>query len=252
MISPRRLLPLFFEDWALAPRLRLLRLAGRILVPSYRFKWPQLDWWRDEEFTRFLDRFAELQVLNTDRKWMVYQLLRLIAHVPGDTAECGVFRGATSYLICAANEPVSAKTHHLFDSFEGLSQPGWSDGTHWAKGDLKCELEVVRQALSRFSRVVFHPGWIPDRFEEVADRKFSFVHIDVDLAEPTVASLLFFYPRVEAAGIIVCDDYGQSTSPGATAAVNSFLADKPEKMLMMPDGGGFLIKGVPTADAARL
>jgi len=80
MMQQRKFLGRFLEDGALAPRLRLLRLAGKLLVPSYRFKWPQLDWWKNEEFTRYLDRFGELRVLNTDRKWMVHQLLRLVAH----------------------------------------------------------------------------------------------------------------------------------------------------------------------------
>ncbi len=187
MISPKRFLPLLLEERALAARLRLLRLAGKLLVPSYRFKWPQLDWWKNQEFTEYLNRFGELKVLNTDRKWMVYQLLRLVAHVPGDTAECGVFRGATSYLICCANRQSRAgtKAHHLFDSFEGLSEPSASDGVHWAKGDLRYGIEEVRQALSEFDHIEFHPGWIPQHFHEVKDRKFSFVHIDVDLADPT-------------------------------------------------------------------
>jgi O-methyltransferase len=252
MLSPKRFLRLLFENGALAPRLRVLRLAGKLFVPSYRFKWPQLDWWKNKEFTRYLDQFGELGVLNTDRRWMVYQLLRLVAHIPGDTAECGVFRGATSYLVCSGNEQSRDKAHHLFDSFEGLSEPGLSDGTHWAKGDLKCELAAVRQALSCFEHVVFHPGWIPERFRDVEDRKFSFVHIDVDLADPTRESLVFFYPRMTPGGIIICDDYGQSTSPGATEAIDRFLADKPEKMLMLPDGGGFLIVNALTAPPARL
>src|SRR5207253_15152 len=183
---------------------------------------------------------------------MVHQLLRLVAHLPGDTAECGVFRGATSYLICCANEESQArdKTHHLFDLFESLSEPHPDRGVHWSKGDLKCGIEHVRKALSDFAKISFHPGWIPDRFQDVDDWKFSFVHIDADWPEPTSESLAFFYPRIEAGGIIVCDDYGQSPSPGATHAVDHFLADKPEKMLMLPEGGGFLVVKVPTASPA--
>jgi O-methyltransferase len=254
MVPLRRFLPLLFEDRALAPRLRLLRLVAKVLVPSYRFKWPQLDWWKNEEFTRYLDRFGDLGELNADRKWMVYQLLRLVAHVPGDTAECGVFRGATSYLICRANQYSRAgtKIHYLIDSFEGLSKPGPGDGTHWAEGDMKCELESVQTALSDFHDVAFHRGWIPEVFRKIDNQKFSFVHIDVDLAEPTRASLAFFYPRMEAGGVIVCDDYGFSTCPGATQQINHYLADKSERMLMLPDGGGLLIKNTCTADASPL
>jgi threonine dehydratase len=35
--------------------------------------------------------------------------------------------------------------------------------------------------------------------------------------------------------------------PGATAACDEGLADKPEKMISLPDGGGFFIKGIATA-----
>jgi hypothetical protein len=254
MFSGKRFLRRLFEDVALEPRLRLLRLAGKLFVPSYRFKWPQLDWWKDNAFTDYLDQFGELGMLNSDRKWMVYQLLRLVANVPGDTAECGVYRGATSYLICCANRESRAgdKTHHLFDSFEGLSQPGLADGTHWSEGDLQCEMETVRHALSNFDRLEFHPGWIPKGFREVENRKFSFVHIDVDLTDPTLESLAFFYPRMQAGGIIACDDYGWRTCAGATHAINRFLEDKPEKMLTLPDGGGFLIKNARMSEPASL
>lgn len=254
MVSKKRFFRCLLEDGALAPRIRLLLLAGRLFIPSYRFKWPQLDWWKDKEFTRYLDRFGELRLLNADRKWMVHQLLRLVADIPGDTVECGVFRGATSYLICCANRQSRAgtKTHHLFDSFEGLSEPGPSDGVHWAKGDLQCDMESVRNALSDFDKLEFHPGWIPDRFGDVETLKFSFVHIDVDLADPTFQSLAFFYPRMHPGGIIVCDDYGITTCAAATRAIDRFLADKQEKMLILPDGGGFLIVNTPTAQSAPL
>ena len=120
------------------------------------------------------------------------------------------------------------------------------------KGDLKCDLESVRKALAGFSEINFHPGWIPERFQEVEDRKFSFVHIDVDLADPTRDSLGFFYPRMQTGGIIVCDDYGMTTCPGATEIIDGFLEDKQEKMVVLPDGGGFLIRNAPTVESASL
>ena len=74
------------------------------------------------------------------------------------------------------------------------------------------------------------------------------MHIDVNLYQPTLDSLAFFYPRMQHGGIVVCDDYGFSTCPGATRAVQEFLADAPEKMVALPVGGGFFIKGCPTAE----
>jgi hypothetical protein len=48
-------------------------------------------------------------------------------------------------------------------------------------------------------------------------------------------------------GIILCDDYGFTSCPGATKSIDEFLNDKPEKMISLADGGGFMIKGVQTS-----
>lgn len=77
--------------------------------------------------------------------------------------------------------------------------------------------------------------------------EFSFVHIDVDLYQPTYDSIAFFYPRMNSGGILVCDDYGFTSCPCATKAVDEFLFDKPEKMISMSGGGGLMIKDVVTA-----
>jgi hypothetical protein len=179
---------------------------------------------------------------------MVYQLLRMTESIPGDTAECGVYRGASSFLICKFIENSAfSKTHHVFDSFEGLSEPVALDGEHWRKNDLQADLADTQRTLSSFGNVEFHKGWIPNRFFEVADRRFSFVHVDVDIYEPTRDSMAFFYPRMSEGGVILCDDYGFKSCPGATKAVDDFLDEKPEKMIALSDGGGFLVKGMPTS-----
>jgi hypothetical protein len=105
----------------------------------------------------------------------------------------------------------------------------------------------VRKNLRHFQRVSLYKGWIPSRFDDVRGRRFSFLHIDVDLYEPTLDSMTFFYPRINRGGIVVCDDYGFNTCPGVTKAIDEFLRDKPEKMVSLPDGGGFLLKGCVTS-----
>jgi hypothetical protein len=182
---------------------------------------------------------------------MLYQLMRLVASVPGDTAECGVYQGGCSYIMCRLNQLNTAhrRTHFMFDSFEGLSEPTAEDGKHFKKGGLACDLDVVKRNLAGFEDVSFQKGWIPERFSQVEDRRFAFVHIDVDLHQPTRESIQFFYPRTSDNGIILCDDYGFTSCPGATKAIDEFLQDKPEKMLSLSCGGGFLIKGNPTIAA---
>lgn len=231
-------------------RLLAIKAVSEWLIPDYRITWHQLDWWHDDEFNAYLDRFHERAGFNTQRKWMLWQLLRLVEEVPGDTAECGVYKGASSWLICAATEG-SERTHHLFDSFEGLSEPEASDGTYWRSGNLAASEDLVRRNLEPFiGRVEFHKGWIPERFPDVDGKTFAFVHVDVDLRSPTLQSVEFFYPRLAQGGILLCDDYAFATCSGATAAIDAFLSDKPEKMISLDSGGGFFIKGIRSGESA--
>lgn len=231
-------------------RFRLMTEVGRKLVPEYRFSWPYMDWWHDDAFNRYLERFNELKHFNGDRRFMLYQLMRLVAEVPGDTVECGSLKGAGSYLILMMNNQSTKfeRWHHVFDSFEGLSSPGVVDGKHWSEGDLSVSMEIVQRNLSISDSVSLYKGWIPTEFPKVEDKRFAFVHIDVDLYQPTLDSIEFFYPRLNDGGIILCDDYGSALCPGATRAIDEFLSDKPEKMLHMSCGSGFMIKSCATAN----
>jgi O-methyltransferase len=237
-------------------RFAILREIGAIVLPEYRFKWPQLDWWSNEAFTGYLRRFSELHDNNTDRRWMLWQLLRLVDSLTGDTAECGVYAGASSYLICRRNRLLSGtpRRHYVCDSFEGLSAPSEHDGCHWTAGDLACDEATVRRNLAEFEdSTVFVKGWIPASLSSVpADREFSFVHVDVDLYQPTLDSVRFFYPRMQHGAVLLCDDYGFETCPGATRALDEYFRDKPEKVVAMCSGGGFIIKGRQTAVDGRV
>ncbi len=75
-----------------------------------------------------------------------------------------------------------------------------------------CPEDVV---IGEFSFVRAYKGWVLDRFNDVADKRFSFVHIDLDLYKPIAETLDFFTPRMLENGIIELDDYGSSEFPGA-------------------------------------
>jgi O-methyltransferase len=225
---------------------RLQRHFARFIGLDYRFSFPQMAWWKDEDFNGILLHFpGEVDGCNTQRRWFLHQACKLMSSVNGDTAECGVFKGCGSFIILKGNLHQPGKTHHIFDSFEGISSPGMHDGKYWVKGAMFTPEMEVMENLKRSGneRCIAYKGWIPDRFSEVADKTFSLVHIDVDLYEPTRDSFAFFYNRLNVGGIIICDDYGFTTCPGATKACDEFLFDKPEKMFALPDGGGFIIKG---------
>ncbi len=168
-------------------------------------------------------------------------MLRLLPPVAGDLAECGVFEGATAYRLCRFARDHGRKVH-LFDSFQGLSAPQQNDGTFCGAGYLSAPEAKVRANLREFDCFEIFPGWIPEGFAKVKDRKYAFIHIDVDLEQPTFDSLAFFYPRLSVGGVIILDDHGYDTCPGARKAALDFMADKPEPVIDLSTGQGLIIK----------
>lgn len=179
---------------------------------------------------------------------MIYQLAKGVSEFEGGTAECGVFKGHGSWLILSA-ESRKDNTHFVFDSFEGVSEPlegvdnlGKSNSYQWKKFDMAYPLDSVKSKLAKFKNVKYFPGWIPDRFDEIGEERFKFVHIDVDLYQPTLDSFSFFYARMKKGGIILCDDYACPGTPGAKKALDEFLGDKPENVVTTVPGSGFIVK----------
>lgn len=177
------------------------------------------------------------------------QLLRLTRGIPGFTAEAGVYRGLSSWLIChylrQENPQFQGESHFMFDSFEGLSEPVEQDGEFPRKkftdgGFTKTSLELVGETLAEFPK-----GWIPDVFEEIPEQKYRFVHVDVDVYQPTLDSLRYFFPLLSIGGIIVVDDFGpweDNNWPGCIHAVNEFSNEIGLNFANLDSGNVFFIK----------
>ncbi len=216
---------------------------------------------RMELYFEGLDRANVKWTDNFSKQLRFYSLQQIIEHVLGlkldaDFAECGCWKGHSSFIISTLLSKNNFQNQfHIFDSFEG----GLSDKTAKDQNDqygLSAEETIkekemfssleenVDKVLEKFDFIKLYKGWIPDRFEEVKDQKFSFVHIDVDLYKPTLDSLEFFYPRLAGGGgWIVVDDYGFMQFPGCKKAVDEFLKRNEFTFFYeMPAGGCFIIK----------
>ena len=112
----------------------------------------------------------------------LFSLVRATAKLGGCMAEVGVYQGGTARLIREAD---TSRPLHLFDTFEGLPDPGATDTAppwgRFRKGQFAYPLENVRKYLGDCDKVHFHQGVFPATGEAVKDERFSFVHSDVDL-----------------------------------------------------------------------
>lgn len=200
----------------------------------------------DREFLADFERFETQNYRSFDRKYALRELIKLALPLAGDFAECGVWRGASAYLMAKELARHGADKHlYLFDSFDGVSDPNPDlDGSFWQRGYLSASLQEVQANCWQYaSFFTCLQGWIPERFGDIAECQFSFVHIDVDLYEPTRDSLEFFGARMVSGGVIVCDDYGFATCPGARKAVDDFAAAQHMPVVHLPTGQGVLFFG---------
>lgn len=170
-----------------------------------------------------------------------------------DFVEIGCWLGHSSYIISSLIQKLSQKKidFHIFDSFEGLSRETVADENLSKKSEIeilnirnqfKSNYEFVKnEVLQDFKFVNIYKGWIPEKFDLIAEKKFSLIHIDVDLYEPTLNSLKFFYPRLVDGGLMVCDDYNSKTFSGAKKACDEFFKNKKYSFSFSPAFGSFFI-----------
>lgn len=168
----------------------------------------------------------------------VYHFAKAMAKIEGDMVEVGVFRGSSAKIIC---EVKGDKALHLFDTFEGLPEPGESDEGIMKAGSSRAGLEAVKNYLQHYPNVHFHKGLFPQETAgSVKNDTFSFVHLDANLYQTTLDSLEFFYGRMARGGVIITHDY--SCLPGVRKAVDQFFEDKPEPIVELSNTQAFITK----------
>jgi O-methyltransferase len=188
-------------------------------------------------------QICDLEPWDITRRDMLVLLLRTIIekNIEGDFVELGVYKGTTAKLM---HYYAPERKLHLFDTFEGFTERSviqeqkntWSSVS--ASNFSDTTLEKVRHYISAQNQnVSFYKGYFPETIPDNFDAlKFAFVHLDVDLYEPTFKGMEYFYPRMSRGGIMLVHDYNAWL--GARMAVDAFFADKNEIPVPMPDKSG--------------
>ncbi len=197
-------------------------------------------------------------LLRRERFYNTVQFLKQTTALNGEIAECGVWKGLSSYIFChylTEKDPAfKGRGYRVFDSFEGLSAPEAADDlseeTHAnlrrqfgkVEGAYSASLEDVRRTLSDFPAIIYHPGWIPESLRMAPEALYRFVHVDLDLYRPTLGAIEYFFPRLAPHGIIICDDYGSLAWPGARKAIDDFRKDSQVGFITISTGQAILWK----------
>jgi O-methyltransferase len=173
-----------------------------------------------EAFMRTWQEVKDQTLLTPDRLWHLWVLSRATMYLEGTLVECGTYMGGSARLIAKATG--HQKRLDVFDTFEGMPKQYLMEGNGCAEGDLGCSLDQVMVNTRDCPSIVLHKGIVPNSLEVIKEEKFSFVYLDMDLYEPTLSALNFFWPRVVSGGAILLDDYGIDAIRAVTDAVDEF------------------------------
>ncbi len=146
--------------------------------------------------------------------------------IKGSVAELGVFRGETAKEI---NRFFKNDTFYLLDTFKGFDirdcENEKQQGLSKANIDdfSNTSLDYVKSRMPYFDKCIFIQGFFPKTSIQIpTDECFKFVNIDVDLYQPILAALEYFYPRMVDCGVILIHDYFHPYYIGVKRAVDEF------------------------------
>jgi O-methyltransferase len=191
--------------------------------------------------------------------WAVGQALHF--GVEGDVVEIGCHAGGTSvFLQMLIDNYAPDRVLHLYDSFQGMPEPGPRDA-YLMKGDRPSTIDQVCQNFAHFGLSVpeIHPGWFKDTLPHQLPPKIAAAYLDSDFYDSIMISLCSVWPRLSPNGIIVIDDYADvervpnafAKLPGVKLACDDFFADLDAKPFVLVGSKTLAFAGVRKPASTR-
>ena len=177
--------------------------------------------------------------------WAAAEALRL----DGDFVEFGVNTGVMSLAVCDYLDfNATGKTFWLFDTYDGIPVEQVSERERelgiLADNDANTA-SATSLALSNFAsfpsaRLV--RGTVPDSLSAVDIERVAYLSIDMNIVEPEVAALTFFWDKLSPGAPVILDDYGWLPHLPQKEAMDAVAADRGVTILELPTGQGLLFK----------
>ena len=167
------------------------------------------------------------------------ELYKMILKLPGDVLEFGVYKGTSLVQFLSFRE--------FYENSESRSIVGFDAyGKFPSEVKLDCDQSFIREwekegghgisesdldmflKRKKFSNYSLISGDIrktlPDYLKNNPQKRFSLVHIDVDVYEPTACILENTWDKIVEGEVLILDDYG--AVEGETKAVDDFILNK--------------------------
>lgn len=187
---------------------------------------------------------------NAKNKHLTIELAeRAIAEgIKGDFAECGVLSGGHPALMAwtLRTRGGSDRKVHLYDSFEGIPQPGPDDVADYkrmygvnenrSKGiPTGLCVGTMAQVTSNMktwdvseSMLVYHKGWLQEVLPREEIPTLALLRIDVDLYDSTIPIFQYLYAKMPSGAFIISDDWGESAAAPCRVASIKMMGYEPK------------------------
>lgn len=222
----------------------------------------------DQKFFEDNYKICEKESLNVSKQRFLslFQSVSYIYNnnIKGDFVECGVFRGGSAMMMALSTLRFSThdqelKKIWLYDTFEGMANPSKFDtniinqnaseeldkiNKQENKKDIWAysTLDYVKKNMHRIGyenkNINYIKGLVEQTLIDTKPEKISLLRLDTDFYESTKAELEHLYPKLEAGGILLIDDYGHWK--GCKKAVDDYFKDKKDIFFQQIDYSGII------------
>ncbi|MEK7566751.1 MAG: TylF/MycF/NovP-related O-methyltransferase [Patescibacteria group bacterium] len=177
-----------------------------------------------------------------------YELFKMTKDLPGAIVECGIYKGASFVRFAGFRNLFGNPFSHKligFDTFGKFPETKYKDDKKYRKKFVEgAGIESIskEQLLEVFKNKGIDKNielvegnvvkTVPEYFKKNPHLKIALLNLDVDIYEPSVAILKYFWPRIVKGGVLILDDYG--VFPGETKAADEYFKDKNVKIMKFP------------------
>ncbi len=169
-----------------------------------------------------------------------YEIFKKTIKVPGEIVECGVFKGNSLLRFLIFRDLIfrnkKLKKHlYGFDVFGKFPKQNNNKDNKFANSHNKkigfgINYKKIKSNLKKkkFKNFTLIHGKIENTLNPFLKKnrniKISFLHLDLDVYQPTMMALRNLYDKLSKGGIVLIDDYGQVD--GATKATKDFFKER--------------------------
>jgi len=176
------------------------------------------------DFKDTVDEVRRHTQVSVDRLYNLWNLAHMCVGLEGDFWECGVFRGGSARLLSKVAR-TKGKELKLFDTFCGIPNADKELDLH-NNGDFSVTSIKKVSKLVDYDKTQYIEGIIPDTFNGFDDAQIALAHVDVDTYHSVKDCCEFIWPKIILGGVMVVDDYGFKSCPGARKALDDFCKER--------------------------